>query len=972
MSSLSKVGDSYKGFILTKKIFLEEIQITLFELMHTQTGATVLHLASEDEENAFCFALPTYPSSSNGVPHILEHIVLCGSKKYPVKDPFFAMTRRSVATFMNAMTGPDFTLYLASSQVEKDFFQLMDVYLDAVFFPELKKMSFLQEGHRIELKDPKNLDSPLLYQGVVFNEMKGSMGSSDSRLFHHLLESVFPDLPYAYNSGGDPSEIPLLSYEELVDFHKTFYHPSHALFYFYGNIPIEKNLHFLEEKLLKNTEKAAYLSPLPLQKRFTSPLFIEKPYPLSVEQKKEAHTIASFSWLTCSSQEQGEILALLLLDTILMEHDASLLKKELLKANLAGDVYAFLDTELSEIPWTIVAKGMEPENVDTMRHVIFATLEKIASSSIPKEKIAAAMHQIEFSRLEISGEGLPFGLSLFMRAGLIKMQGSKAEDALKIHTLLQELKERLKDPLYLPSLIQKHWILNPHFVQLTLKGDETLSEKEEQEEKKVLQKIQKDLTVEQKKKIVSQMEELQSYQEKQERQNINLLPFIKLEDLPKKPKEFLLQKEKNLYFHESFTNHITYVDIVFTLPSLSEKELSYLPLFLVLMGSIGSSKHKYEALLEEKEKHTGGIYPYLSTNRQASSFFSFSPTFTLRGKALDKNTTSLLSLMKEILFETVFTEKERIKEVLLQEKTHLESQLSGKAMKYASSLSASSLSKADFLQDLWYGYGFLQTIRSLFKGKEALEEAISILHTLHKKIFVKSPFEIVLGADKNRISSLQKSKVEGLLQNFPFEDILFNGKLSLPLKQEAYILASPVCFTSSSCLISSYEEEASPCLSVIAELLQNLFLHTEIREKGGAYGGGASFHPATGKFSFYAYRDPHVTRTLSCFTESVEKLSKGSFSEEDLLEAKLGLFQSLDSPVLPKNRAQEAFFYHKTKTSFELRSLFRKRLFSLGKEQVLQTLKHTLIPKLPDFHTVTFAPEKLLQKEKVSFSKKQA
>ncbi len=977
MSPLNKIGSSYKGFVLSKKLFLEEIEATLFELVHTQTGATVLHLCCEDEENAFCFALPTYPSSSNGAPHILEHIVLCGSKKYPVKDPFFAMTRRSVATFMNAMTGPDFTLYLASSQVEKDFFHLMQVYLDAVFFPELKKMSFLQEGHRLELKDPKDMNSPLIFQGVVFNEMKGSMGSSDSRLFHHLLENLFPDLPYAYNSGGDPAEIPLLSYQELLEFHKTFYQPSHCLFYFYGNIALEKHLDFLQENLLSKKEKSNYLAPFPLQPRFTSPVFVEKPYPISKEQKKEPHTIVSFSWLTSPLNEQKEILALSLLDTILMEHDASLLKKELLKANLAGEFYAFLDTELSEVPWILIAKGVEKKKVEKLRLLIFETLEKIASSSIAKERVEAAMHQMEFSRLEISGGGLPYGLSLFMRAGLLKMQGSKAEEALKIHTLLQALEKDLKDPLYLPSLIEKYWIMNPHFVQLTLTGEETLLKKEEEEEKRVLEKLQQDLTKAQKQKILSQMEELKSYQEKQDRQDVNLLPFISLEDLPREPKNFCLQQEEILYFHDSFTNHITYVDIVFALPDLSEKELTYLPFFLFLLGNLGSCKKGYEKLLQEKERYTGGVYSYLSLNKQATDVFSFIPTFTLRGKALDKYAPLLFSLLKEILFETIFTEKERIQELLLQEKTYLESQLAKNAMNYASSLAASSLSKADFLQDLWYGYGFLQTIRSIFAKEKELESLLPLLQNLYKKIFLDAPFEIVIAAEEKTFFSLKKDVLEGFVQRpSPFPEKKWEGKRTSPTKREAYTFAVPVCFTASAFLLAKYTEEEAPCLCVIAELLQNLFLHPEIREKGGAYGGGATFDPLSGKFSFYAYRDPHLAKTLFAFENSVKNLAKGSFTKEEILEAKLGLFQSLDSPVLPKDRAQVAFFYKKKGKSFEARSIFRQRLASLEKKDILRVLEERLIPNMKNFHTVTFTSETLLEKEKMGmkepFSSKRA
>ncbi|MES2272616.1 MAG: insulinase family protein, partial [Chlamydiota bacterium] len=297
-TSLSAVGQTYHGFVITQYLPLEELQSTLIELTHEPTGARVMHIANTDPENLFCLSLQTLPSSSNGVAHILEHIALCGSRKFPIKDPFFAMTRRSLNTYMNALTGQDFTCYPASSQVEKDFYNLLDVYLDAVFHPELKHLSFLQEGHRLEFVDPKNPKGPLQFQGVVYNEMKGAMSSIESRLGEAISKRLMPDLPYSHNSGGDPKDIPSLKYEELIEFHQLFYHPSRCLFFFYGNLPLAKHLDFILERALKGVQKIPQISPIPLQPRFKAQIVAQDRYPIAQGESLDGKTQVAFAWLT--------------------------------------------------------------------------------------------------------------------------------------------------------------------------------------------------------------------------------------------------------------------------------------------------------------------------------------------------------------------------------------------------------------------------------------------------------------------------------------------------------------------------------------------------------------------------------------------------------------------------------------------------------------------------------------------------
>jgi Zn-dependent M16 (insulinase) family peptidase len=602
---------NYPNFRITKYTPLTELQSTLIELVHDSSGAKVMHIGNDDPENLFCLSFQTLPNSSNGVAHILEHTVLCGSEKFPVKDPFFAMSRRSLNTFMNALTGQDFTCYPASSQVEKDFYNLLEVYLDAVFKPQLKRLSFLQEGHRLEFSDPKNLNSPLKIQGVVYNEMKGAMNEADSRLWEAIGKHLIPDLPYGHNTGGNPKDIPSLSYEELVEFHQTYYQPSRCLFFFYGNLPLQNHLNFIEKYALKEAPRLPPLPPLPLQHRFSSPIRAVDFYPLHEGENPKGKAKIAFCWLTTSIFHQRETLALCLIETYLMETDASPLKQALLQSKLCWEIESALDLEMSEIPLSIICSGCKEEDEDRLKQCLFTVLEKICSAPFDPELANAALHQLEFQRTEISNEGGPFGLHLFMRAGLITQHGSESEHALLIHRLFAELRDQIQDLAYLPDLLRKYTIDNPHFLTQILLPDPKLEQKEKALEAQMLAQIQDSMTLEQKQTLVLQAKELEKYQEESEKQSIECLPKVTLQDVPLKVRDFPLHhtslKVLELYTHECFTNQIIYADLLFDLPHIEADELPLLSLLCNLWTELGCGGRSYVESLQAMQAHTGGI-----------------------------------------------------------------------------------------------------------------------------------------------------------------------------------------------------------------------------------------------------------------------------------------------------------------------------------------------------------------------------
>lgn len=954
-SPLDATGQTYKDFSITKYLPLNELQSTLIELVHRPSGARVIHIANGDPENLFCLSFQTLPNSSNGVAHILEHTVLCGSKKFPVKDPFFAMTRRSLNTYMNALTGQDFTCYPASSQVEKDFYNLLEVYLDAVFHPELKYVSFLQEGHRLEFVEPKNVESPLQFQGVVYNEMKGAMSSIESRLWEALSKHLTPDLPYAHNSGGNPKEIPSLTYEELIEFHNNFYHPSRCLFFFYGNLPLKKHLDFVKGSL--QVKKVPLLPPLPLQRRFTKPVVAVDRYPIAENESVGKKAQVVFAWLTTPIAHQGEILALCLLESILTDTDASPLTMALLKSGLCTQLDSSLDIEISEVPWTIICKGCNEEDADKLQKILFEALEKV---SISQEQIEASLHQLEFQRTEIGADGGPFGLSLFMRAALLKQQGSEPENGLLIHSLFDELRDRLKDFGYLQNLLRKYVIDNPHFVRLTLRADPKLEKEEREEEVERLRRIKEGLSKEAKTKIIEESAKLAKYQEEIENQSLDCLPKVTLKDVPKSVRDFALIEKGNTLHHSCFTNQILYVDLIFELPEFKAEELPLLALFAKLLPELGCGGRDYAANLAYQQSHVGGFDASLALHVTHDDPHICRPAFSLRGKVLYRNAEKLFDLFSDYLTNIDLNDHKRIQEWLSQHATELRNRLSKAAMNYAIQTALSGLSLSSFVYDQWHGIPYYRSV--LNWEKRCDKKFVASLKEIAEKVLGLKNSHLILTCDEDEFARLEKGAFQHL-KNPNKSYTPWQGNYTLPPSEsQARIIAAPVAFTALGMRTVAYRDPAAPLLLISTELMENIILHKEIREKGGAYGSGATYTPSTGNFHFYSYRDPHLSRSVTTFQKALEKISSKGFNERELEEAKLGVLQSLDGPIPPGNRAMVAYSWKRAGRSLALREEFRQKVLSATREEVANAVTRCLLGKTGTL--VSFLGQDLLDKEK--------
>lgn len=962
---LSKKDETYCDFTVTKVTLLQELNCVLKELVHVPSGAQIMHIGNDDPENLFCLSFQTLPTDSKGVAHILEHTVLCGSKKFPVKDPFFSMTRRSLNTFMNALTGSDFTCYPAASQVEPDFYHLLEVYLDAVFHPQLKKESFLQEGHRLEFADLSL--KKLVFKGIVFNEMKGALHSPDSRLWHEIMMHLVPKTTYAYISGGDPKEIPSLSYEELKKFHQVHYHPSRALFFFYGNLPLKKHLDFILEKELKDVSEKMKPYSLKKQKRFSKPVYKEGFYPLSSHEKfSQKQDIIALGWLTSTVEDQETVLALNVLDAILMETDASSLKYPLLKSGFCVSSDAYIDTEMPDIPYVIVCKGCDHKEADALERLIFDTLAKIVRKGIDFKEIASAVHQIEFTRTEITGEHTPFGLTLFMRSALAKQHGCPPENALLIHSLFENFLKKAQDPTYLPGLIEKFLLKNRHFVRVVMRPDPLLTAKEEKKEEEKLQKILNSLSEKEKEEIQKQAQALAVYQKEVEIQSLDCLPKIELKDVPVLTKDFVLKHKERVLHHTCFTNHIVYADLIFDLPPIETQDLPYVQLISLMLSEVGAGEFGYVHQLEELQAYTGGMGSALSLHVQATDSAHMRPCWIIRGKSLVKNVSPLFQLMKRIATSFRLDEKERIEELMLQIHSTLESKLNKNALRYAIQLALSGFSFPGKIGNLWTGFGFFKKVQEIVShfSSRGLSDFIEKLTSVREKIFMGGTPQLILSCDEEALHLLEKEGYFGILDLPQRNSSLWReDKNVTPLFSQGRVLASPLFCTALAYKVCSYIHPNAPALNIASHLMDNKFLHREIREQGGAYGAGSTYASMTGYFTLHSYRDPHLASTVQSFEQAIERIAQGSFNAQDLEEAKLGMIQQLDVPVAPGNRASNAYTWQREGKTKEMRQKYRDKMLSVSSQDVQKAVQKELLSQVKEGILVSFGGKEILEKE---------
>ncbi|ENX01776.1 hypothetical protein F900_01536 [Acinetobacter modestus] len=941
----------HPAFQLLRQHHVEALDIQVSEYKHKVTGAVHYHLATNHDENVFLVAFRTQPMDSKGTAHILEHTALCGSEKFPVRDPFFLMIRRSLNTFMNAFTAADWTAYPFATQNKKDFQNLLSVYLDAAFAANLNPLDFAQEGIRIELENDQ-----AVYKGVVFNEMKGAMSSPTDQLYHQLAHHLFPETTYHYNSGGDPKDIPDLTYEQLVDFYKTHYHPSNAVFMTFGNQTAYDLQEQFENLALNKFSQGTTLYSKP-EKRLLAPIEVTESYAVDSEDLKDK-TYHVMSWLLPETSDIKLRLGMRLVEGILLENSASPLRHYLETCGYAQSTGPLMGVDDSNFEMTFYCgvQGSNEEHAETFKNGVLDILKEAASKPIDRDLVDAILHQIELHQREINGDGTPYGLSLILNGLGSAIHHNDPIHVWDVDSAIEQVKEELKDPMWLSNLIQIHLLDNPHRVQMTLVPDATKSVKEQQAEQARLAEITANLTEDKKIEIQQKTEALKERQDTAD--DLELLPKVGLEDVPAdlhivqgQLREIIsngLDTPLNLY--HAGTNGIYYQQVLIQIPD-EIVQSPYFNLLSILMGEVGAGEHDYLEFQQIQTAVSGGLGMGASLRSKVDDKDRISAWLTLTTKSLTQKLDSI-QLLKLAFEQLRFDEKDRIIELLQQRKTRWQSRLSGSGHSYAMQIASrqmSALARRDYHNT---GLGALNWLTNLVnkidQDDTAYEALIAELQAIHRKL-LQAPKQFLLVCEEHQSDRLVEE-----IQNVWDKLSVDKSPVSLTKVEqintendEAWLIQTNVQFCCSAYqAVDVAHADAAP-LMVLAAYLRNGFLHSAIREKGGAYGGGASYDGNACSFRFYSYRDPRLVETFNDFEASVQWLFNVEQQPYQLEEAILGLVAGMDKPGSPAGEAITACYALLHARTPKFRRVLRERLLSVSLEDLQRVAKQYLLEQKP-------------------------
>ena len=882
-----------------------------------------IHLDSSSDEKVFMVAFRTIPEDSTGVAHILEHTALCGSKKYPVRDPFFMMIRRSLNTFMNAFTSSDWTAYPFATLNDKDFNNLLSVYLDSSFFPNLDELDFCQEGHRLEYSDGSDIDNELEIKGVVYNEMKGAMSSVSSQLWHGLSKHLYSSSTYKHNSGGNPEDIIDLTHGYLVDFHKKHYHPSNATFFTFGDIDPSEIQEYIKKNVLESFEPSNQSIKVENEKRITSPKTVTEFYNPMPNDEENHHVV--LSWLLGESHDPIELLESYLVSNILLDNSASPLRKALENTELGRSLSPLtgLETDHKELVFAAGLEGVESGKQMEVEELILDCLKDIVKNGISEELIASSLHQLEIRQREITGSGMPYGLQIMLSCLPACVHNDDPLRVLDLDSSFSVIKSNLKSNKYIENLIKKKLIENTHRVNYSLAPDPNFNNKNEEKIKnKVLQKS-KNLSQEDKQQIIDLASNLKERQEAID--NPEILPKVTKEDIPSSRTyanpSIVKNKNINNYYYETGTNGITYHSMIFPCNNLSDEEFKVASLFGSTLTEIGIGKMNYEEVQKIQSAITGGI----------SSNFVLLPNakenkhnlgLKISSKCLEKNEEQMQKLMLQTLSEAKFENKDRIKDMLNFISSGNERSIIQNGHMLAMSNAGAQVNNIAATNDMAAGINFITNTSNLSKNidkQDNLSDYLDLFASIKSKI-ATTPIRTFTASSLNQSQTGIGYKFKDSVEPFDSQNYFDIQDRSI-----GWITGAQVCYCAEAFpTVDSFHDDA-PILSVLGAVLRNGYLHSAIREKGGAYGSGATQDSHNKVFKFFSYRDPRCSETFNDFAKSREWALK-NITAEHLEEGVLGVISSIDKPLSPYGEAMNDFSNTLDNKDKDKRLHFRSRV----------------------------------------------
>jgi Zn-dependent M16 (insulinase) family peptidase len=941
-------GDQVHNYVVKRIVELEEIRSVFYELTHLTTGARHIHVSRNDLENTFGVAFKTIPVNSTGVAHILEHTVLCGSNRFPVRDPFFSMLKRSLSTFMNAFTASDWTMYPFSTQNPKDFYNLMDVYLDAAFFPNLNELSFKQEGHRLEVEEGvETQDSEqfrLVYKGVVYNEMKGAMSSPDQVMVRSIQKALYPSTTYHYNSGGDPAEIPFLAYDQLKKFHRRHYHPSNAFFYTYGNLPLKDHLAVINDTVLTKFSRIDPDTNVPSHPRWNEPQVVAFPYPFDDNEDPSKKFQACVAWLTVNIRDAFEVLTLSLLEQILLGNSASPLRKALIDSELGSSLCdgCGFDADNRDTLFVSGLKNVEQDAAEKIEALIFEVLHDLVNKGIDKQLIESAIHQIEFRRKEITNTPYPYGLKLMLTFASSWLHGGDPIKILKFDDDLERLRQELERGPFFERQIKKYFIDNPHRIRLTLVPDTQMDHNEALRVQAELDNVKKRLSRSKIEKIRQDAEALRRLQESKD--DVSCLPTLEREDIPPTVplvKETAHNPKISSTLYSQATSGIFYFIASAGAGVIPKDVIPLAPFFCYAATRMGTSIHDYTEMARRIDAYTGGIGLSVNARTRYDRFGTSLPFISFSGKCLVRNQEKMFEIIQELFNHFDFSDLMRLKNLLVEYRAGLESMIIHNGHRLAISAASRNFSLTRALSESWSGIHQLRTIKQV--AENPTDTKLSVLSqelaSIGKCIFTRQNFQMALIGEETSLTaasaaaaSIYENFEEGQVDGFKPADIEV-GDATI---REGWSTSSAVSFVAQTFETARITHADAPALAVASKILRSMYLHREIREKGGAYGGFAIYNPEDGLFCFGSYRDPHIVATLKAYTGANDFMRAGGYTNEDVKEAILQVCSDIDKPDPPGPAARKAFFRKIISLSDEIRSQFKSKLLSLTRRDVMQ------------------------------------
>ena len=963
------INKQYSGFVIRQAAYIDEIQSEAYVMEHTYSGARLLYLGNNDDNKVFSISFRTPPYDDTGVAHILEHSVLCGSRKYRLKEPFVELVKGSMNTFLNAMTYPDKTMYPVASRNAKDFQNLMDVYLDAVFYPLIYENPYTlrQEGWHYNIEEPTDA---LSYNGVVYNEMKGVFSSADALLDYEAMKALFPDTPYSFESGGHPDAIPELTQEAFEHFHTTYYSPENSFIYLYGDMEIETTLQYLNDEYLSGFKRTgAVNSEIPLQNAFARTQEVLGTYPVGADEATEDKTYHELHIVTGDARDVKTSMALRVLESVLLEGNSAPLQ-----SGVAKDISGSYAGSYRQPIFSIKAAGSKPEQRDKFISIIYHTLQQLTINGIDKELLEAHLNYLEFKLREADFGAYPKGLIYGISVMDSWLYDGDPLAGLRYTEALQQLREGIKTRYY-EQLIENYLLDNTHKVIVTLNPEQGKEEREQEvlaEKMAVLKASMDTETIAQNIELCSELHKRQAAADTAEA--LETIPLLERSDIRREVEvtETVLKQlgTNDILYVPAFTNKIAYLNWYFDLTGIDKDLLPYCYLLSDVLGKFNTDKYTYQELATASNKYTGGVSFQMHAYSAADDANDYTIKFTVQAKALTANLDKLFDILQAVALGSKIDDAKRLQEILDEVKTDWDSSFFSRGQTVACTRLASYFSTAARVneQDQFSYYEFLKELSADFAGRAEdtlakLRQLLGIFFESSKYLLAYSCEEsermLVLEQALNFAALLPQSAVAGKAPQF----------LEAPGENEGIMTPGKVQYVAAGGDFHKFGYQFHGAMKVLETILRYEYLWTKIRVQGGAYGATARFD-RNGTMFFASYRDPKLKESLQAYYDMPSWLEKLELSERELTKYIIGTISGLDTPLTNSMRLEQAGVYHLKQVDTAMRQQMRSEIIDLTNAD-LQKLAPLIRDTLSEKYLCVVGSSQSIEANKNIFTKTQ-